>query len=159
MPFRYLGKASTTTARRGRLSASSSTASFGSIRTPSLRPSASRRWPSAWKRCSDTITSPGGIISSSVTVVNGSSAAAALWPFHLMSVGIDSLLERGHAGAPEGIEEALAALAFAHVDVDQVLHRVAHLVGRQRGPEDLPQRGVGLGRAAEADLVEFLALL
>src|SRR5580698_168391 len=149
--------ASATTASRGRSRAMSSTASSDSMRTPTLRPSPSRRSPSAWKRCSETITSPRGIGVSSATAVNGSSAATAAWPVHLMSIGIDGLLEGGEAGAAEGVEEALAVLALAQIGVHQMVHRVGHLVGRQRRAQRLAQRGLRLRRAAEGDLVEFLA--
>src|ERR1700679_4292699 len=97
----------------------SSTASFASMRTPTLRPSDSRRSPSLWNRCSETITSPRGIGSSSTTAVNGSSAASARWPVHLMSAGIDRLLEGGEAGAAEGVEEPFAVFPLAQIDLDQ----------------------------------------
>src|SRR6185437_2559857 len=158
-PCRNFGNASATTAMFGRSAAMSSTCSLASIRTPTLRPSASSLWPSLWKRCSEMITSPRGMKSSSATAVNGSSIGSPRWPVHLMSVGIDGLLERGDAGAPEGVEEALAIATLAQVDVDHVLDGVGDLRRRQRRTQHLAQRGVRLGRAAQRHLVELLALL
>src|SRR5689334_20396507 len=96
---------------------------------------------------------------SSGTYVYGSSASSARWPVHLMSVGIDGLLERSDAGAPIGVEEALAVLALAQVDIDELVDRIGDLVGRQGGTKDLAERGVGLAGAAERHLVELLAFL
>src|SRR6185295_18486428 len=105
------------------------------------------------------ITSPCGIAQSSETAVNGSSARAN-WPSaSLIRVGIDGLLEGGDAGAPEGVEEALAVMALAKVDVDQGVHRVGHLVVGQRRAEHRADRGVLRARAAQGELVELLALL
>src|SRR4029077_13115475 len=129
------------------------------IRTPTLRPSASRRGPSLWNRCSETITSPRGIGSSSTTAGYGSSAASARWPVHLMSAGIDRLLEGGQSRAAEGVEEALAVLAFAQIDLDHAVDGVSDLVGRHGRAQHLAKASVRLGRAAEGELVKLLALL
>src|SRR3990167_3883475 len=130
------------------------------MRTPTERPSDNSRSPSDWKRVSEMITSPGGRPWSSDTWVNGSSArtkAPSAWS--LMRVGIDGLLERGDAGAAHGVEEALLALAFAQIDVDQDIDGLGHAVGRQgRAQHGAYRRVLGAG-AAQGQLVEFLALL
>src|SRR5690348_14799266 len=83
-----------------------------------------------------------------------------MWPsWTLMRIGIDGLLERGGAGAAVGVEEALAILAFAQVDLDQLLDGVGDLVGRQGGTEDMAQARVLFAGAAQRELVELLALL
>ena len=59
-----------------------------------------------------------------------------------MSVGIDGLLERREAGAAEGVEEALAVLALAQIDLHQLVDRLGDPVGRQRRAQDLADLGV-----------------
>src|SRR5690606_27608354 len=128
--------------------------------TPTARPSDRRRSPSAWNLASDRITSPGGMYwSSSATKVKGSSVVVRPSWVSLMYVGIHGLLERGDAGTPECVEEPLAVLAFAQIDLDQLLDGLGDLLVRQGGAQDGAQRRVFGARAAQGDLVELLALL
>src|SRR4051812_17743402 len=76
-----------------------------------------------------------------------------------MSVGIDGLLEGADAGAPEGVEEALAVVAFAQIDLHQGIHRVGDLLVGKRRAEHRAYSGVFRARATQSELVELLALL
>src|SRR5882724_7308007 len=125
----------------------------------SLRPSGVGRAASwsrlACQRASVTITAPAsGSGSSSWTNSQGSSTR----PVALMS-GIELLLEGLEADAPIGIEEALAVRAYVEIGVDDGLHRVHHLGGAERRPDDVADGGVLVGAAAEGDLVELGAVL
>src|SRR5262245_21409533 len=109
----------------------------------------------ACQRASVTITAPAsGSGSSSGTNSQGSSTT----PVALMS-GIELLLEGLQADAAVGVEEALAALAHMQVGVDDGLDRAHHVRGAERWPDDVAERGVLVGAAAERDLVELGAVL
>src|SRR5215470_12010025 len=109
----------------------------------------------ACQRASVTISAPAsGSGSSSLTNSQGSSTT----PVALMS-GIELLLEGLEADAAIGIEEALAACTHIQIGVDDGLDRAHDLVGAERRPDDVAERGVLVGAAAEGDLVEFGAVL
>src|SRR6185295_3264483 len=77
-----------------------------------------------------------------------------------LSSGIENVLERLGAEPPIGLEERLVlAGAKPEVRVDDLLDGVRHLLGRESGAQDLPDRRALGGGAAERDLVIFLALL
>src|SRR5947209_20517704 len=103
------------------------------------------------------ITSPGGRSWSSSTWVKASLASTMRSPCSLMSVGIDGLLERRDAGAAEGVEEPLALLALAQIDLDHLLDRLSHTHGRQGRAQHLAQGRLLFGRPAEGQLIELLA--
>src|SRR5579859_2517035 len=138
---------------------SASGASSLSRRTPRPRPPASRSRPSRWKRARETITSPRGRFWSLSTAVKGSSAHAATPSRHLMSLGIDGLLEDAETRAAEGVEEALALAPLAQIDFHQVVDRRGDTVGRQGRTQHLANLGVVVRRPSQRKLVEFLALL
>src|SRR5262245_28886592 len=73
--------------------------------------------------------------------------------------GIELLLEGLEADAAIGIEERFAVLAEVQVGVDDRLDGADHLVDAERGADDIADRGVLVGAAAQSDLVEFLAVL
>src|SRR3989338_1289667 len=131
------------------------------MRTPTRRLfEASRASPSASKRASDRITSPvSGIASSSATETKVLSAQRAPPLTSSISLGIDSLLEGLEAEAPIGVEEALAVGPDGEIGADQLVNGGGDLVGRQGRTQDLADRGVFRARAAQRQLVEFLALL
>src|SRR5690349_16016244 len=72
---------------------------------------------------------------------------------------IQTILERCLADAAIGVEEPLAGVAFAQIDIDQRLHRIDDLFGREGRADDLADVGVLGGRAAQGHLIEFLAVL
>src|SRR3546814_17548746 len=76
-----------------------------------------------------------------------------------LSSGIELLLEGGMADAGQGIFEALSLAALLQVGGNDVVDGLDHLVVGEGGADDLPERSVLVGAAAEGDLVEFLALL
>src|SRR3546814_1354788 len=63
------------------------------------------------------------------------------------------------ADAGQGIVEALSLAALLQVGGNDVVDGLDHLVVGEGGADDLPERSVLVGAAAEGDLVEFLALL
>src|SRR3546814_19290436 len=64
-----------------------------------------------------------------------------------------SLLERFHADAAVGVEEALAVGAQAAIGLDRLFDRVDHAVLVETGAGDLGERGILCARAAEQELV------
>src|SRR5262245_55590281 len=73
--------------------------------------------------------------------------------------GIELLLEGLEADAAIGIEERFAVLAEVQVGVDDRLDGADDLLGAESGADDVADRGVLVGAAAEGDLVELLAVL
>src|SRR3569623_239202 len=72
---------------------------------------------------------------------------------------IDGLPEGLRAGAAHGVDELFAVLADGEIEVEHPLDGGRHFGGGQALADDLAQRGLLVGRAADGDLVEFLALL
>src|SRR5271165_2500147 len=114
------------TAKCGNTPASCSTGSSGFRRTPTFRPSDSQAVPSDWKRRKETIRlcMSEAIGSSSATCTNASSIQSRLLAEgssrrRLMSLGIDSLLERGEAHAAIGVQEALRLTSLAEIGFDE----------------------------------------
>src|SRR5262245_45330839 len=77
----------------------------------------------------------------------------------VLSIGIETLVDRGAADAEEVVEDARAREARGEMGLDQVFDRVDDFGAGDGGAEDGAERGVGLGVAAERDLVELLAIL
>src|SRR5262245_39558409 len=74
-------------------------------------------------------------------------------------LGIERLPERGLAEPAHGLEERLArARAQPQIRVDDRLHRIDDLVGREALADDVADGAILVARAAEGDLVELLAL-
>src|SRR5262245_13519003 len=73
--------------------------------------------------------------------------------------GIEGLLERLEADAAIGVEEAFSVLAQLQVGVDNGLDGANNLIGAEGGADDIAERGILVGAAAEGDLVELLAVL
>src|SRR5690606_20654801 len=81
-------------------------------------------------------------------------------PSWASGVAIDSLLEGPEPGPADVVEERLVGrLAVVDVGRQHGRDRVDDLLARERRPEDLAERGVVAGRAAEHQLVKLLALL
>src|SRR3569832_1209340 len=163
-PSRWIGNSSATTDNRSRSSPSNSGDSPAFSRTPigALRPSSASR--SFWNRASDTIAPPlSGNAASSATVANVSSAVTGLPPstrmsgIHLFLIG--DVLERLHADAAIGVEEALARLAHFQIVVHHPLHHVRDLMLAEARPHDVADARVFRARAAELELVVLHALL
>src|SRR5450830_2047189 len=72
---------------------------------------------------------------------------------------IDMFLERRQAQALGRIDEALAFVAVAHVDVQQAADDFRHLQGRERWSDDLADGGVVALRAADRHLIPFATIL
>src|SRR5690242_9945142 len=142
-PSRNLGNWITTTERRWTSSPSCSGDSSAVSKTPmgALRARSASR--SFRKRVSETMAPPsGGSGSSSVSVVNGSAmitASCAAPPNvscvdapNLMSgielIQIGHVLERLHADAAIGVEEAFAVLSQRQISLHHALHGGADLV-------------------------------
>src|SRR6218665_753426 len=71
---------------------------------------------------------------------------------------IDRLLERGHAEAAIGVEEAFALVAFAQIEVRRLFDRVDDAVFGEAGAGDRAERHILRARAAERQLVILDAL-
>src|SRR5918994_1989513 len=77
-----------------------------------------------------------------------------------MSWRIDTSLERRHADAAEGVEEALFLVTLGDIDADDTLDRIDDFVESDRRADHFAERRVrAAGRAAERDLVPLLAAL
>src|SRR4051794_17115471 len=77
-----------------------------------------------------------------------------------MSWRIDTSLERCHADAAEGIEEALFLVPLGDVHVEDALDSIHDFVERDRRSNHFAERCVlTAGRATERDLVPLLAAL
>src|SRR5688572_3353583 len=132
---------------------SASAASSFFSRTPigALRPR--RLSPSACQRFRLTVAgSSTGIAASSPTKrqLFGCSAPCR-------SRAIECLLEGIHADAADIVEEPLAAVgAVGEIGANDGVDRRNDVVLRKGSADNLAQRGIVLGRAAEGHLVEFL---
>src|SRR6201996_9382960 len=159
-PSANFGNSMTTTERRCTSSPSSSGDSSGFRRTPMgvLRSSSEAR--SFRKRVSETIAPPAsGSIASSATVVNVSAANASPVISGIQLFLISDVLERLHADAAIGVEEAFAVLAGCEIIADDAFDRRTDLVDRKARSHDVADAGVFGAGAAKLELVEFDALL
>src|SRR5262245_27467285 len=73
--------------------------------------------------------------------------------------GIESLLERLEADAAVGVEETFPVLTQLQVGVDDGLDGADNLIGPEGRADDVADRRVLVGAAAESDLVKLLAVL
>src|SRR5688572_4303600 len=155
-PSVNFGNSTSISDRRCTSSPSANACSSFFRRTPIgvLRPR--RVSPSACQRFRLTVTgSSAGIAASSPTKRQLFGCRAPC-----CSRAIKGLLEGIDADAAHIVEEPLAlAGTVGEVDVDDGVDRRDDVVLGERGADDLAERGVILGRAADGHLVEFLPLL
>ncbi len=72
---------------------------------------------------------------------------------------IYALLERVDTDTAEGVDEGFFLGPAFHVDLDDLVDHVGHLLLGEGRAEDLPEAGVARRAAAEGDLVELRAFL
>src|SRR4051812_32472896 len=151
-----LGKLSATRVRRPNQGSIRSTRCPGSSLTPRLPAEPSNAPASASRRARGTRMLPScGKASSSASARQLSATNRPA-----LSSGIELLLERLLAGAAVDLDKRLLlAPAQLEIGLDDTLDRVRHLFGREAGADDLADRRLVVGAAAQRDLVEFLALL
>src|SRR5581483_8948134 len=108
------------------------------------------------KRSSVTTTGlPSGRASPSATVSHSFGCRAPC-----LRIAIELLLERIETDAAVGFQEPLIGIGpLLQIDVHDGLDGIRDLVDRESRSHDLADRRIVLGRAAEGDLVKFLALL
>src|ERR1700761_6568267 len=152
-PSRNLGNSSSTRAKRPTSSPNACGSSSDFKRMPNgvLR---ARSWSRSFLKCARvTVTAPSGSAASSLMRVNPSAASTARPSSTRMSgIGlfqIGHVLERLHAEAAIGVEEAFAILAFAQIQVDHAFHRIGDLVFAETGAHDGADRGVFGAAAAQ----------
>src|SRR5665213_1367742 len=158
-PSRNTGNSRTTTDSRCTSTLSDSGVSGALRNTPNgaLRPSSASR--SFRKRVRETIAAPSGSAASSATVAWTCSAKApsVMSGIHLVQIG--HVLERLHADAAVGVEEAFAGFAQFQIGVDDAFHRRANLMGGKARSHYRADGSVLSAGAAELQLVIFHALL
>src|SRR5690606_32039353 len=76
----------------------------------------------------------------------------------MMSSAINGLLEGSDADAAISVEEALAVLPLAQIDVGRLLDRVDNAILVEAGAGDLGEAGIFRARSAEQELVVLRAL-
>src|SRR4051812_42849813 len=76
-----------------------------------------------------------------------------------MSCRIHVLLERGDADAADRMQELLAVLSPGEIDIENATDGARDFAFRHRRPDDVAERDLAGGRAAERDLVPLLAVL
>src|SRR5690606_6579091 len=136
-----------------------SASSSASSQTPRRPSRALRAWECSSHMARGTMTSPVLVNWSRVASLGRSSQVSGTTWLSLMISRIYALLERVHANALVGIDEALFRGAVLQIHVDQLLHYGGHLIGGKGGAEDLADGGVTAGLATQRDLIELLALL
>src|SRR5579883_79641 len=140
---------------RSRYGARSSGFVFDDTMIPSGASRAASKSLSRSRRAKLMSAGPAGNGASSSTFVQISSTARPA----ASSSAIQSFLERRQANAPIGLEEAFAVISLSDVDLHDRLDRVDHLVIGEGVADDLADRSILHGRAAQRQLVIFLTLL
>src|SRR6185437_4699401 len=115
---------------------------------------------SLWKRSNVTITPPssGNACPSGMKMKRSwTNFPSLISGMHLFPV--DHVLERRHADAAIGFEQAFARLAQLHIRIDHAFDGIDDLVLAESRPHDLAHARIFRARSAELDLVEFDALL
>eukprot|EP01022_Parablepharisma_sp_SALTPOND_P026560 TRINITY_DN643_c0_g3_i1.p1 TRINITY_DN643_c0_g3~~TRINITY_DN643_c0_g3_i1.p1 ORF type:complete len:1321 (+),score=447.37 TRINITY_DN643_c0_g3_i1:3726-7688(+) len=176
-PSANLGKSTATTLKLSSSPLSSSGRSSLASQTPtSARALRVAAW--AFHTVSGTITRPAGTVTVSADSPSArrstlqSSLTTVLF-LMISGIGVFScdivgrtdrrcvyeFLERVHTDAAHGIDEAFFFIALLDVDLQQAVDHGGHLGGRERGADDLADRGfVALG-AAQRDLVPLGTIL
>src|SRR3954452_22085435 len=128
---------------------------FGQI-TPTLPFRLSNVSASPTKRSAGTRMSPPS--GSGVSTASLTKLSAAIFP--PLTSGINALLEGFDAEAFDGVHEQLfRPLAQRQIGFHDVLDDVGDLVELDAGPDQIAERGVLVGAAADGDLVDLLAVL
>src|SRR5690606_10738732 len=147
------------TSKRSRWSAMASTSSSLSIQIPR-----SLRWlkRSACASHRDMGTRTFSPVTEAFSRSSGlgitTQLSSTIWPF-LMSLGINALLERFNTDTPIGINEKLAFDAAFHIDAQNLFKYIRHFFPCEGRAKDVSQSCLVAGRAAQGNLVPFLALL
>src|SRR3954468_5705051 len=128
---------------------------FGQI-TPTLLPRASNAPFSARKRSAGTrISPPSG---SGVSTASLTKLSSAIFP--PLTSGIDALLERFDAETLHRVHEQLfRPLAQRQIGFHDILDDIGDLVELDARADQIAERGVLVGTAANGDLVDLLAIL
>src|SRR6516225_3511453 len=126
--------------------------------TPRRSPRASTASPSVASLASGKMTSPAGSGAASTTLVNRS----ALRPdasISGMQLSLEGFAEGCDAETPIGFDEGFAGGPAREIDVDDLLDRLRHFLGREPRAQALAERCMLGGVAAERELVIFGAVL
>src|SRR6476620_4696394 len=128
---------------------------FGQI-TPTLPARLSSASASPIKRSAGTRMSPPS--GSGVSTASLTKPSSAIFP--PLTSGIDALLEGFDAETFHGVHEQLVGpLAQREIGFHDVLDDVGDLVELDARPDQVPERCVLIGAAADGDLVDLLAVL
>src|SRR5580692_10019506 len=157
-PSRKMGNSIAMAAMRGRSPFSTSGFSLEASFTATGMLCAKMFSRSLWKRSSVTITpmSSGNAFPSG-TKMNGSFANAPFLISGMELFLIDHVLERRHADAAIGVEQALAIHAKFQIGVHHAFDRIDDLVLAETGAHDFADARIFRARAAKLDLIELHA--
>src|SRR5690606_41516471 len=123
------GRLRAITAKLGRPPTMHSASASASSQTPRRPSRAWRAWECSSHMARGTMTSPVLVNWSRVASLGSSSQVSGTTWLSLMISRIYALLERVHANALVGIDEALFRGAVLQIHVDQLLHYGGHLIG------------------------------